>query len=162
MAVGSVKGRASRSAPLPAAGRWLRSRPALGLLLAGVLSAAPLQAVERWSCRNELEVLCDGETCRASARGEFTPLSVRFDTAGRYAVCAYSGCWEGVARLVRQDQLWLLSQPKAAWLGPAGASPAYSRLVILFDRVDRMALLKVEAFQLPLRCGTVGDLAADD
>lgn len=133
--------------------RTLAFWTALGAAIGASATVEPTWAAEgSWSCRNQLEVLCDGETCSALGQGEFTPMSVRFDRLGHFAVCAYSGCWEGQGTLLQQDKLWLLSQPKASWTGAPGASPGHSRLAILFDRVDQMALLKVEAFQLPLRC----------
>lgn len=107
-----------------------------------------------WQCRNDdLEVRCDDAHCSAQTDG-FTPVSLSLDTArGTLEVCAYSGCWSGRARMLRDGPQWLASGRSLAWSG-AQSDKADMRTDLLFalDGRDRIGVLKGAGFAMPLRC----------
>lgn len=58
---------------------------------------------ESWNCRNQIEVWCAADGCAATAPEESTPMDIWASAGdagkGAISVCAYSGCWEGGARV---------------------------------------------------------------
>lgn len=72
--------------------------------------AASLEALrtETWKCRNDLELSCAKGACEVEPEGTFTPMDVYADTSGALNVCAYSGCWEGVGRVLGDDRFLVL------------------------------------------------------
>ncbi len=73
----------------------------LTLLLAALLSASKSEIPpDRWACSNDIEVWCAADGCAARPEGETTPMAISARRDGAFAVCAYSGCWEGKAAVV--------------------------------------------------------------
>jgi hypothetical protein len=68
-------------------------------LAAALLMRASISEVppESWNCRNQIEVWCAADGCAATPPGESTPMDIWARADGDLSVCAYSGCWEGIA-----------------------------------------------------------------
>jgi hypothetical protein len=70
----------------------------LMLALAALLTASKSELPpDVWRCVNDIEVWCTVDSCAAKAQDETTPMSIWAARDGRFSVCAYTGCWEGVA-----------------------------------------------------------------
>ena len=81
----------------------------LHFFLAAMMSASPAEIPpDAWSCDNQIEVWCTGDGCAAAKQDETTPLDIWASRDGRFAVCAYTGCWEGTTELAeaRGRLLW--------------------------------------------------------
>lgn len=106
----------------------------------------------RWHCRNDLEIYCRDAACEVAELGEFTPMDVSLGMSGDLSVCAYTGCWEGrVEVLERQDFLVAVGQdlPFSSAKHDRGSD---RDVVLVIDRGDSVATLKVGVFALPLLC----------
>ena len=114
---------------------------------------APLHA-ESWQCRNTVEVQCHAGECAAETDG-ITPLDVRFDADGGFSVCAYTGCWDGTGKAVRNPPHLLISAAQVDWSDPSRADENRSDVVIAFDSADGIALVKAGVFALPMACSAV-------
>ena len=111
---------------------------------------APLHA-ESWQCRNTVEVQCHAGECAAETDG-ITPLDVRFDADGGFSVCAYTGCWDGTGKAVRNPPHLLISAAQVDWSDPSRHAENRSDVVIAFDSADGIALVKAGVFALPMAC----------
>ena len=128
--------------------RFLPTLATLCLIFAGCATAGRTSPGERWQCRNDLEVSCSDGACEASAEGEFTPMSVDVDGSGAISVCAYSGCWEGTGEVLQSGDFLVLLGTDLQF----STSPDSADVVIVIDRGDQVAALKVGEFALPLLC----------
>lgn len=128
------------------------SRPTPPAVAAEVQKEALPPSIESWECRNDLEVSCSQGKCSAETEGGFTPMSVSASGSGALSVCAYSGCWEGKAK-VHQDETFLILVGHAL---PFSTAPddksANADVALVVDRGEGVATLKVGAFALPLLC----------
>lgn len=71
------------------------------LVLAAFLSSSKSEIPpDAWLCKNDIEVWCSVDGCAAKDEAETTPMSIMAARNGAFSVCAYSGCWEGRARVV--------------------------------------------------------------
>ena len=104
-----------------------------------------------WRCRNSVEVHCDESSCGAIPRDEMTPMDVVFNSDGGFSVCAYSGCWDGAGAVATVGPFVTIMQTDVPWSDPARADGAED-VLIGFDADDRVALVKVGAFAVPLNC----------
>lgn len=103
-----------------------------------------------WSCSNQVEVWCAADGCAASKPGEFTPIDIVAKSDGSLSVCAYTGCWEGVADLMQ-------SRGRLVWIGdnlshsanPAGEKASVS---VLIDSKDGVGFVRVGGLATPLLC----------
>lgn len=118
--------------------------------LAGVLPCTDAVA-RQWTCRNnDFEISCGEGRCAAQPSGGFTPLSVSLDAdGGQMSVCAYSGCWEGRASIVRRGTFRIHTGLDLKWTGVTGAAADFA---VVLDLADRVAVLKGAGFALPLTC----------
>ncbi len=123
------------------------------LSLVGCASAAPaIDSEPTWHCRNDLEIFCREGACEAALEGAFTPMDVSLEASGELSVCAYTGCWEGQAEVLeRQDFLLAVGQelPFSTAKDDRGSD---RNIVLVIDRNDSVATLKVGVFALPLPC----------
>lgn len=101
-----------------------------------------------------MEITCTSQKCKASAG--FTPMSVAFDDRGFMAICAYSGCWEGMGRIMRSGDHALLSGHGLRW---SGTDRGTGDFMIALDRNTRVAVINGSGFAMPLLCEP-GDPAA--
>lgn len=134
---------------MPKSARRRLSLP-LVLLLTG--AALPVQADEAWHCRNEFEIRCRAGACSLVPEGEFTPLSVAFDSTGSISVCAYTGCWDGRGRAEGDDRFLTVSARGLPFSTASEEDPRRADVALLFDRETAVALLHADGFALPLNC----------
>ena len=104
-----------------------------------------------WSCRNQIEVWCTVDGCAAKAEDETTPLDIwaRRDT-GQFAICAYTGCWEGQADVVETNGRLLWAADDVAFLSGQGGFSADVSLLIV--KKDGVGFVRVGGFATPLLC----------
>ena len=70
------------------------------LFLAALLSSSKSEIPpDQWACSNDVEVWCAVDGCAARPEGETTPMAISARRDGEFSVCAYSGCWEGKAKV---------------------------------------------------------------
>ena len=111
---------------------------------------APLHA-ESWHCQNTVEIQCHAGECAAETYG-VTPLDVRFGDDGGFSVCAYTGCWDGTGKAVRNPPHLLISAVQVDWSDPSRQAENRSDIAIAFDSADGIALVKAGVFALPMAC----------
>lgn len=104
-----------------------------------------------WQCESDVEVQCENFGCAANA--EFTPITMSFLENGEFGVCAYSGCWEGIGKVVINDPFLVISSSAAEWSSEDAIGS--EAVAIIYDRRDDIALLKVASFAMPLVCNRV-------
>jgi hypothetical protein len=72
----------------------------LNLLLAVLATSSPSEIpADLWRCDNQIEVWCTVDGCAAKKTEETTPMDIWARTDGVFSVCAYTGCWEGKAKV---------------------------------------------------------------
>jgi hypothetical protein len=129
----------------------MQTAPILLAVAFSSMSHASADASETWHCRNTVEVHCRDGNCVALDPDETTPLDVAFSTAGGFAVCAYTGCWDGDAAPLATEPFLVIAQPRAPWSDPARAD-GEADVAIVFDRADRVAVVKAGGLVVPLQC----------
>lgn len=103
---------------------------------------------QTWRCRNDIEISCTGEGCVTEATDSFTPMDIYVETTGNMSICAYTGCWEG-------DGQALTKEPFLIFFGEDldfSTAPDPQDIVLTIDRRDRVGLLKVATYALPVLC----------
>ncbi len=134
--------------------------PLRKVLLACLLfSLSAALHAEVWDCRNEVEVQCADATCTVAGPSEFTPAQVRFDTGGRFSVCAYSGCWEDKGRVVTNGSLVMMQRARAHWSG-SNSETMREDISIVLSTTDRFALIKAGRLVLPMYCSKAAKTVA--
>ena len=122
-----------------------------GLIASGPFAHAA--GVKAWHCRNtEFEAQCEGRKCTATT--DFTPLSVRVSSRGAMDVCAYSGCWSGPGKVMKQHGQLVVSAPGLRW---AAQPESRERFLVVIDESDGVGLIKGAGFAMPLSCEPSGD-----
>ena len=110
-------------------------------------------AVTTFNCRNaDLEVTCNEARCIASAEGDFTPMSLAFNDAGSFSLCAYSGCWEGEGRVFSDSRYLHIMARNLAFTPDVNPEPNRQDLAIVLDKTDNIALLKLGHYAQPMPC----------
>ncbi len=133
------------------------STATLALLLTGCATTGPTQHprerdFESWQCRNDLEVRCDEEACTAEPGDGFTPMSVTVNASGGLSACAYSGCWEGLGRVFRDEPYLVVIGRDLEFSTAPGNESARQDVLVAIDRTDSVAIVKAGEFAHPLRC----------
>ena len=100
-----------------------------------------------WQCTNDIEVSCAAQKCTASE--SFTPTSISLQETGRMEICAYSGCWRGRGTVTKSKGAVYFSAPKLKW---SGVEKGEARAIVALDTLDRLALVKVAGFAMPVHC----------
>lgn len=118
----------------------------------GVLSVTTDLYADTWGCKNDVEIQCGDVSCATTKSGEFTPMDVRFDTRGKFSVCAYSGCWDGKGHVETSESLVMIHKARANWSVPNEAADMREDVSIMFSTTDRIALIKAGMFVLPMHC----------
>lgn len=126
-------------------------------MLAFILSALMLMSSRSslppdvWACQNQIEVWCAVDGCAAKAENETTPMDIwaRRDN-GRFAICAYTGCWEGEGQVSDTSGrlLWAANGVEFS-SGQGGFSADVSLLII---EKDGVGFVRVGGFATPLLC----------
>lgn len=122
--------------------------------IAGLLAplAGGMAQAETWHCRNDVEVQCGAGGCSAAAEGGFTPMDLAFADDGGLSLCAYSGCWEGSGELLARAPWLVVGARGLPWSDSHGGPDRMSGVLVAFDPIDRVALVKAGGWALPMRC----------
>ena len=100
-----------------------------------------------WHCSNhEVEVACVDGKCETHS--DFTPMDVTFSDKGSLHVCAYSGCWEGVASVHHYHNYTVV-------IGKNFISEQANKkenFFISFDSEDNISIFKGLGFAMPMMC----------
>ena len=100
-----------------------------------------------YQCKNDIEIQCTSTGCKSEA-ANFTPLSVSFDMTGALSVCAYTGCWEGRAKVMSDENFILLNAQNLKF----STSDETQNITLALDFSDNVAILKAGSFAQPLLC----------
>lgn len=122
-------------------------------LLLSLLAAAPAQAGTVWHCSNpDLEIGCGDGRCQATPAGEFTPMDVDFSDDGSVSACAYSGCWDGAGEVQGDARYLTIIARDLAFSTAPDRVDARADVVLVLDREDDVAVLKMAGYAQPLVC----------
>ena len=104
-----------------------------------------------WHCQNlSAEISCSDEDCTLKTQQDFTPFHIVVSNQGQLSVCAYSGCWEGTAKMLQDENHYLFSAQKSIW--SAQDNPRIAKFMLGIDAQNNMGFLQGEGFSLPLQC----------
>lgn len=109
------------------------------------LASSPALAKGGWHCRNSVEVSCSATACEAAKT--FTPKDIHI-AEGKLEVCAYSGCWQGGARLRNFAGFAVIAAENLKF--STGSTKA--AIAITIDPRDGIGTIKVEGYAEPLNC----------
>lgn len=125
----------------------------IGLLL--IMNTSFSGAAE-WSCRNQdMEIYCDTGKCTVS--DGFTPMSVHFDDKGRMSICAYSGCWEGVGKVISSGNYTVVTGHDLKFSTSKESGGANESFLIAFDSDDNVSIIKGHGYAMPMNCIASGN-----
>lgn len=79
-------------------------------------------------------------------------MDVRFDTRGKFSVCAYSGCWDDKGRVITSDSSIVILKERAHWSTSNDEAAMREDVSIVLSTTDRIALIKAGSFVLPMHC----------
>jgi len=108
------------------------------------------EPVELWNCRNQIEVWCAADGCAARPPDEFTPMDVTVGTDGEISVCAYSGCWQGAADVVRKSGRTLWTAESLQFSTQPGADGSTATVLIM--EKDGVGFVRVGGLATPVLC----------
>ena len=101
-----------------------------------------------WNCRNnDLEIRCTSNICKTS--DGFTPFDIHITTGGSLSICAYSGCWKGKGKVLKEGKHILVSGTKLKWTGINSSSADF---IVAVDAGDKVGFVKGEGFAIPIIC----------
>ncbi|MEM8773124.1 MAG: hypothetical protein AAGD92_15870 [Pseudomonadota bacterium] len=126
----------------------------IALLFAALLSGSKAELpVDRWLCANSVEVWCTVDSCAAKPEDETTPMAIEAKANGDFAICAYTGCWEGRAAPVR-------AKGRALWIAddvPFSTNDEFrADVTVLITEKDGVGFVRVGAIATPLLCRRAG------
>lgn len=121
------------------------------LLLAALFSSSRSEIPpDAWVCKNDIEVWCAVDGCAAKDEDETTPMSITAARNGAFSVCAYTGCWEGRARVANAAGRLLWAANDVPFSSqPDGYRANVSLLIIEGDGVG---FVRVGAIASPILC----------
>lgn len=117
-----------------------------------VLSSFVLQAATVNCTNPDLEISCSEGRCYAAATGDFTPMSLAFTSNGSVSACAYAGCWEGEGKAAGDSRYLSIIARDLPFTPNVNPQPNLEDVVILWDRQDNIALLKLAGYAQPMQC----------
>ncbi|NWG71131.1 MAG: hypothetical protein HXY23_05905 [Parvularculaceae bacterium] len=121
----------------------------LALLAAASAAAA---SPSGWHCRNQVEIWCDGSKgCRTAPAGQSTPLDIWADRSS-YSVCAYTGCWQGKARVRRIGERHLWAGKNAPFSTAPDKEEMRSDVTLLIFESDGVGFVRAGGLATPLLC----------
>lgn len=124
----------------------LKSTLQLLIAVLALLSAPAFSS--SWHCRNnDLEIRCGSGKCETA--DSFTPFDIRINTSGPLSICAYSGCWVGIGRVVTSGKHILVSGTRLKW---TGTDPSTAAFIVAVDVEDKVGFVKGEGFAMPTSC----------
>ena len=117
------------------------------LLLVTVMT---LSYAEDWHCTNQdLEIHCDSKKCEISE--SFTPMSVSVNINGNMTVCAYSGCFEGKGKVLKNKNHVFFSGFDLKF-STSNSDEMTADFLIGLDKVDKVAMVKGFGYAMPMIC----------
>jgi hypothetical protein len=105
-----------------------------------------------YNCTNDIEIQCDASGCVYDKNQQFTPMNVNFNNLGNLSVCAYSGCYEGVAEIRTQAEFLILHGERFPF---STDDDLLHNIAISLDLNDNIGVIKVGAFAQPLSCKAI-------
>jgi len=117
-------------------------------LLSLLSSAIP---VDQWTCSNDVEIWCGEGACKARPEGETTPMAVTASVDGAFSVCAYSGCWEGEAKVTDAGDTRIWSA-KAVPFSTNPAGDFKTDVTLLIIPADGVGFVRAGGIATPLIC----------
>lgn len=122
------------------------------LLLAALFSSSKSEIpADAWVCKNDIEVWCSVDGCAAKDVEETTPMSIVAARNGAFSVCAYTGCWEGKARVANTAGRLVWAADDVPFSSrPDGGFRADISLMIIEG--DGAGFVRVGAIASPLLC----------
>jgi hypothetical protein len=121
------------------------------LLVAALLSANKSEVPpDVWACRNQIEIWCTGGQCTAKAEAETTPMDIWARADGAFSVCAYTGCWDGMAETASVNGRLIWAADDVDFLSGRGGFSADVTLVIV--EKDGVGFVRVGGFASPVLC----------
>jgi hypothetical protein len=119
---------------------------------ASLLLLPTLSRATGWECEPDIEVRCSDTSCSMSEDQGTIPVGLSFDSHGKFSLCAYSGCWEGIGKVASTAPFLVITVAKAAWSSPHHRAEDREDVLIAFSPSDHIVLIKVESFAMPMRC----------
>ena len=126
------------------------------LLISMMMAAvAPSSDTINWQCVNSVEIWCDKGSCSAKAHGEITPLAVSMRSNGEFSVCAYTGCWQGVAEASNFKRRWLWVADDVSFSSQENDPFFQVDISIFLDEGD-VGFVRAGGLATPLICKATG------
>ena len=120
------------------------------LIAAALLSASKSEIPpDRWVCANDIEVWCTVDSCAAKPEGETTPMAITAFADGKFAICAYTGCWEGETAMANIDGRLVWAADAVPFSTNEAATADISLVIVARDGVG---FVRVGAIASPLLC----------
>ena len=103
-----------------------------------------------WQCRNhDLEIACDTKQCTPAE--SFTAMDIHLnDITGHMNICAYTGCWEGRGKVLRERHYIIFTAHHLAFSNII--TQIKTSFIIALDTHDHIAVLKGAGYAMPLSC----------
>ena len=120
-----------------------------------ILSALfPFSAIGKgWQCRNnELEIECVNGKCKSSEN--FTPMNMQLSRSKIITICAYSGCWQGNAKILKVNNFITIIAHNMKPQNPSSASDSRS-ISMVIDVEDEVAIMKFSSFAQAMSCQSI-------
>ena len=105
---------------------------------------------EAWNCRNQVEVWCAADGCAARPPDEFTPMDVSVASSGDVSICAYTGCWQGLADVARTNGRTLWTAEVLKFSTQPGAEGTAATVLII--EKDGVGFVRVGGLATPVLC----------
>jgi len=122
-------------------------RKIMGLLL--IIASSSALAVD-WNCRNhDMEISCSSEECEVS--DGFTPMDVYFGDEGNMSLGAYTGVWEGVGKVLKQESYTVVIG-KNLRFSTSNSDDMNADFIIAIDTKDKVAVIKGAGYAMPMTC----------
>lgn len=104
---------------------------------------------QSWHCKNsDFEIYCGAKGCEVNSDG-FTPMSIQLQQNGQVGICAYSGCWEGQAKVLVSQSHWLFSAHDLQW---QGLNQDTASFMLAVDQNTQTGFIQGEGFAMPMQC----------
>ncbi len=120
--------------------------------LLATLALLPAAAYADWECENDVEVFCKDGACETIIKQQHLPSTVTFNDSGEFSICIGGGCWRGTGLVDSTYPLLIISKENAEFSIQAKNVSVDKNIVIAFDPIDQVAVVKAGRMVLPLNC----------